>query len=98
MDDNLIRHIKSVFSYGKLLSPMSESRLFSPILWAAKNGQVDIIKALLPLTDNPNAPDRYEGTPFYAAVVHGHSDVIKLLAPYVNIQLDYMYMDIQNEE
>ena len=81
LEENLIQHLKHVSLFGEF-SPMSESRWFSPILWAAKNGQVDIIKELLPLTDNPNAPDRYDGTPIYAARVHGHSDVIKLLAPY----------------
>ena len=83
LEENLIQHLKSVSLFSEF-SPRSESRWISPILWAAKNGQVDIIKELLPLTDNPNAPDRYEGTPIYAAAVYGHSDIIELLAPYAH--------------
>ena len=55
----------------------------SPIYWAAENGHVDVIKALIPLCDFPNDPLSLGicDTPIHKAANNGHVDVIKLLKP-----------------
>ena len=44
-----------------------ETRLPTPIYWAAKNGHTVIVQILAPLTDNPNAPDNQGKTPIAVA-------------------------------
>ena len=39
------------------------------------------VKILAPLTDNPNAPDKFGGTPIYWAALKGHTEIVKILAP-----------------
>ena len=51
------------------------------IYWAACNGDIDIVKILAPLTDNPNAPDKYGNTPIHKAAQYGHTEIIKILGP-----------------
>ena len=33
------------------------------------------------MTDNPNAPHDFRGTPIYRAAVNGHTEIVKILAP-----------------
>ena len=40
----------------------------------------EIVKILAPLTDNPNAPDKYGETPIIMATCLGHTEIVKILA------------------
>ena len=42
---------------------------------------IEIVKTLAPLTDNPNAPNKYGDTPIYWAAREGHTEIVKFLAP-----------------
>ena len=42
---------------------------------------VENIKIVTPLLDNPNAPDEYGRTPIYKAAQNGHTENVKILAP-----------------
>jgi len=42
---------------------------------------IEIVKILAPLTDNPNAPDKDGETPIYWAAINGHTEIVKILAP-----------------
>ena len=48
------------------------------IYLAVSNGHTDIVKALAPLTDNPNADGR---TPILTTAFKGHTEIVKILAP-----------------
>ena len=41
----------------------------------------EIVKLLAPLTDNPNAPNKYGSTPIHEAAMNGHTEIVKILAP-----------------
>ena len=58
----------------------------SPIYWASENGHSDIVKALAPIFENPNAPDHEINgcNPILLAAKNGHTEVIKVLAPLSN--------------
>ena len=51
------------------------------IYWAAFYGLTEIVKILVPLTDNPNAADNQGKTPIYWAAYKGHTEIVKILAP-----------------
>ena len=40
----------------------------------------EIVKILAPLTDNPNAPDKFGQTPIWMAASRGHTEIVKILA------------------
>ena len=40
-----------------------------------------IVKILVPLTDNPNAPNKIGDTPIHKAAEYGHTEIVKILAP-----------------
>ena len=42
---------------------------------------MEIVKMLAPLTENPNAPDKFGLTPIYRAAWKGHTEIVKILAP-----------------
>ena len=42
---------------------------------------IEIVKILAPLTDNPNAPNQYGSTPIYWAAHNGHTEIVKFLIP-----------------
>ena len=44
-------------------------------------GHTEIVKILAPLTDNPNAPDRYGETPIFQAAKFGFTEIVQILAP-----------------
>ena len=55
-----------------------------PIHWEAQNGHIEVVKIFTPLTDNPNAPDKYGRTPIWWAAFSGYIDnidIVKILAP-----------------
>ena len=39
------------------------------------------VKILVPLTDNPNAPNKYREIPIYKAAHYGRTEIFKILAP-----------------
>ena len=56
---------------------------------------IEIVKILAPLADNPNAPDKYGHTPLHwghtsndgdtpilRAAFYGHTEIVKILAPF----------------
>ena len=51
----------------------------TPIHMAVCRGHTEIFKILAPLTDNPNAPDKYGQTPSYWASRYGHKEIVKFL-------------------
>ena len=55
----------------------------TPIHWAAYGGFTEVVKILVPLTDNPNASNENENgaTPIYWAARFGHKEIVKILAP-----------------
>ena len=42
---------------------------------------IEIVKILAPLTDNPNAPVKLGKTPIYWAACKGYTEIVKILAP-----------------
>ena len=46
------------------------------------HGTVEMMKSLIPLTNNPNAPNERGFTPIHRAASRGQIDIIKLLAPF----------------
>ena len=56
----------------------------TPIFYAAKNGDVEIVEFLASLTDEPNVPDMSGDTPIHNAAKNGHVDVIRVLAGLVD--------------
>ena len=43
---------------------------------------MEILKILAPLTDNPNATNKYiENTPIYMCAINGHLEIAKILVP-----------------
>ena len=42
---------------------------------------IEIVKILAPLTDNPNAPNKDGETPIFIAVKQEHTEIVKILAP-----------------
>ena len=49
--------------------------------WEPSVENIEMIKILAPLTENPNAPDKYGSTPIYNATYHsGHTAIVKILA------------------
>ena len=42
---------------------------------------IEIVKILAPLTDNPNAPNKYGNTPIHRAAQNGHTEIVRILAP-----------------
>ena len=45
---------------------------------------IEIVKILAPLTDNPNAPNKDGNTPVSIAVHYGYTEILKILAPLTN--------------
>ena len=45
---------------------------------------IQLVKILAPLTDNPNASDVERITPIHFAAHHGHTEIVKILAPWTN--------------
>ena len=47
----------------------------------SSDGDMEIVKILAPLTDSPNAPNKYGRTPIYNAAKYGYTEIVKFLAP-----------------
>ena len=52
----------------------------TPVHFAVRNGQLDIVKAIVTCFNNPNAGNDTGWTPIQLAAIDGHSEMIKLLA------------------
>ena len=46
---------------------------------------LEIVKIIAPLTDNPNAPDEYGNTPIFWSTFNGHKEIAKILASLIKI-------------
>jgi ankyrin repeat protein len=51
----------------------------TPLLWAAKNGQIEVVKLLLEKGANSEAKDKSDRTALMLAVANGKTDVAALL-------------------
>ena len=66
-------------------SPAVQDNLRKMIMESCKKQEssaenTEIVKILAPLTDNPNAPDKYGETPIIMATCLGHTEIVKILA------------------
>ena len=52
-----------------------------PIRVAVKAGNMEIVKILTPLTNDPNAHFTTGSTPIQKAVILGNADMVRILAP-----------------
>ena len=55
------------------------------ILESSRMSNLEIVKIIAPLTDNPNAPDEYRNTPIFWAAFYGNTEIVKILAPFIKI-------------
>ena len=62
-------------------APNKEGILNTPMLVAAYHGYTEIVEFLAPLTNNPNAPNRFGQTPIHWAAIRNHMEIVKFLAP-----------------
>ena len=53
----------------------------TPIHWAAYGGFTEVVKILVPLTDNPSAPNEIGKSALNLAAENGHTEIVKILAP-----------------
>ena len=53
----------------------------TPIHDAVRTGHLDILKFLVPLSENPNHPDIRGRTPIFKAAMFGYLDIVKFLVP-----------------
>ena len=51
----------------------------TPIHKAVWFGHTEIVKILVPLTDNPNAPNNFGMTPIYKAAQCNNTEIVKIL-------------------
>ena len=52
--------------------------------WGSTQEDLEIVKILAPLTDNPNAPDKDGFTPINLAAKNGYTEIVKMFAPLTN--------------
>ena len=50
-------------------------------LTSESNDNIEMLKILAPLTNNPNAPMNNGDTPIHVAAFNGHTEIVKILAP-----------------
>ena len=62
-------------------NPIVQDDFRNQIFQSARDNNLEIVKILAPLTDNPNAPVKHGWTPIMQAAYHGHSEIVKILAP-----------------
>lgn len=59
---------------------------FSPLHWAAKEGNTKIVEMLLLRGARVNTSNRGDDTPLHLAAAHGHRDVVLMVGIFVYIQ------------
>ena len=79
---SMVDYLSMALSNGE--ATQIEEFIANIICIAADTGHLEVIKALLPLTKNPNAEGDRGMTPILMATIKGHTDVIKCLAPLSN--------------
>ena len=52
------------------------------VKWVLSDEDMEIVKILAPLIDNPNAPDIYGITPVFWAEAKGHAEIVRILSPF----------------
>ncbi|MCX5697779.1 MAG: ankyrin repeat domain-containing protein [Candidatus Omnitrophica bacterium] len=63
---------------------------YTPLLIAARNGNVEIVKELLKAGADPNATDAvFVAVPLHKATYHGHLAVTEVLAKHPGVNLDF---------
>ena len=71
-----------IFWMKKFRSPSKQENQKEWIFKAAQDGYTEIVKILVPLTDNPNAPNIWGfSTPIHMAACNGHTEIVEILAP-----------------
>ena len=65
----------------------------TPLLWAARKGNLDIVKALIQKEADPNIAGMYAITPLIASIKFGHSHIALFLADLPNINLNHIDKD-----
>ena len=77
------KEMETVKIFAPLTDNLNAPKIYgwTPISYAARNGQTEIVKILAPLTDNPNAPDVFGETPIHKAAINAHPAIVKILAP-----------------
>jgi len=60
---------------------------YAPIHIAAKEGHLEVVRALLNYEANINLPDGNGYTPLFLAIHHGHIEVAKYLLEMVGVEL-----------
>jgi len=62
----------------------------TPLLIAARNGNLEMVKELLQAGANPNATDTiFVAVPLHKATYHGYAEVTKVLAKHPGVDLDF---------
>ena len=70
------------WTYWSAIPTYNQNRHFASRLEKATKQRIDIVKIMSPFMDNPNAPDRNGETPIYQAACRGHTEIVKILAPF----------------
>ena len=65
-------------------NPIVQDDFRNQIYQSARDNNLEIVKILAPLTDNPNAPDKFGWTPIHGAASQGLVEIVQILAPLVN--------------
>ena len=50
----------------------------------SSNGRSEMVRILVHLIDNPNAPDENGRTPIYLAASNGHAEIVKILVQWTD--------------
>ena len=77
LETNVVLYIQNIIKIGHFVDGDT------PIHHAAREGHLDVIKFLAPLTENPNAPDKHGNTPIDLAIRRGHNEVAQFLQSYI---------------
>ena len=88
-------YLAAIYGYSKIIQAVAASSIDdpntsegsdgdTPMHAAAREGHLDVIKVLAPLSKNPNAPNSSGWTPIHEAAREGHANVIKVLAPFID--------------
>ena len=60
--------------------PIVQEKFKKQIRRGVKKRHTEIVKVVAPLTENPNAPNKYGETPIYKAARIGNTEIVKFLA------------------
>jgi ankyrin repeat protein len=92
---------KAVLASPHIHLSASASKDQNALTFAARKGNVDMVKAILALRTNPNTKSKNGASPLSTAVSHGHTAVVQaLLNPHnpFQINIDKLSPDISQQE